>query len=240
MTETMFYELKLPSRLIPYEGVDKVEIRLLKGEDEKFIGELTTLNFEKKFKQLLARIIKGIDPGKLTIGDRLYIIAWIAINCYTPMYPIELMCETCLRKIKVDIDLGQLEKIELPEGYTEPHAVTLLDGSTINLRQLTINDNIAYFDYAEKRQQDDLHYKLAMSIVSEDDLVKRAEMIKNMGTRDIALIRAFHDKYYHGPKMEAGYTCPKCGGAGVTPVPFRLDILFPDGQAVARALGHSV
>lgn len=240
MTEPVYYELKLPSKLIPYQGVEKVEIRLLKGEDEKLIGELTITNFEKKLKQLLQRVIKGIDPGKLTIGDRLYIMMWMAINCYTPLYPVELFCEHCLRKIKVDIDLGQLEKVELPDSYKEPYALTLLDGSVISLRQLTVDDNIKYFEYAERKQQDDLLFKLAMAVVSEDDLLKKWQILNEMNTRDLSLIKAFHEEYYHGPKMEANYTCPKCGGTGVTPVPFRLDLLLPDGQAVARSLGHSI
>jgi len=238
--EDKYYELSLPSLLIPYSGVEKVEIRMLKGRDEKLIGELTLANFEKKFKTLLGGIVRGIDPGKLTLGDRFYIVVWLAINCYTHLYPIEIFCDTCLRKVKVEIDLGQLEKVDLPKDYREPYALTLTDGSIIHLRQLTVDDQIQYLDYVDVKQKDDLIYKLAQSVVSDDDLVKRMEYLEELSTRDLGLIRGFHDKYYHGVKLESSYTCPKCGGAGVTPVPFRLDIIFPDGQTIARSLGYNI
>ena len=54
------------------------------------------------------------------------------------------------------------------------------------------------------------------------------------------LIRAFHDKFKHGPKMISKYTCPDCGGTGVMPVPFRLEMLLPYGENLARAVGDTV
>lgn len=74
--EEKYFELDLPSKLMPYknDGISKVEIRMLKGRDEKLIGEFTIANFEKKFKMLLDSVLRGIDPAKLIIGDRFYIV----------------------------------------------------------------------------------------------------------------------------------------------------------------------
>ena len=241
--EEKYFELDLPSKLVPYkiDGVSKVEIRMLKGRDEKLIGEFTITNFEKKFKMLLDGVIRGIDPAKLTIGDRFYIVMWLAMNCQSNLYPIELFCEDCFRKTdRYDIDLGSLEKVYLPDGFAEPYPIKLSDGSEVKVRLYRVFDQIQYMDYVQAKGSDDLLFKTAQSLVDDMDMGKRIAMLEEMPTQDLALIRAFHDKFYHGVKLEAAYTCPKCGGAGRTPVPFRLDILFPDGATVARSLGRSI
>jgi len=235
-----YYELKLPSLLKPYKGVEKVEIRMLKGKDEKLLGELTIENFEKKFKILLDNVLRGIKPEDLTIGDRFYIVVWLAINCYSSMYPIETVCTDCFRTIKVDIDLGKLDKVELPADFKEPYPLQLTDGRTLNLRLFRVRDQIQYLDYVKLKDKDDLNYKLSQSIVDDQDMLARIQMLDEMSTKDLGLIRAFHDKFHHGVKLETEYKCPKCGGAGTTPVPFRLDIIFPDGATIARSLGRSV
>ena len=238
-----YYELDLPSKLIPYkaEGVTKVEIRMLKGKDEKLIGELTIANFEKKFKMLMDSVLRGIDPAKLTIGDRFFIVLWLAMNCQSHLYPIELFCDECFRKTdRYDVDLTTLEKVFLPEGYVDPSPVVLTDGSSVLVRLYRVADQIQYLDYVQAKGADDTTFKLAQSLVDDRDLGQRIEWLKELPTKDLALLRGFHDKFFHGVKLEAAYTCPKCGGTGKTPVPFRLDILFPDGATVARSLGRGV
>jgi len=238
--ETMYHKLDLPSKLIPYEGVEAVEIRMLKGKDEKLIGEFTMSNFESKFALLLKGVIKGIEPEKLTIGDRFFILVWLGINCYTNIYPVDGVCEVCLRNISVDVDLKELEKVYLPEKFQEPYELELINGEKVKLRLYRVADQIQYLNYVEKKQQDNLLYKLAQTMLDERNMVDRIGYLEELSTQDLALIRAFHDTYFHGVKMEAGYTCPKCGGAGLMPIPFRLDIIFPDGATVAKSLGRSI
>ncbi len=245
MSEVKYHELDLPSKLIPYkaDGVTKVEIRMTRGKDIKLIGEFNTDNFEKKFKLLLSNILKGIDPGKLTIGDRLYIAIWLAINCESNLFPIDLFCETCLRTIKkYNIVLNTLGKVYLPEDFKEPYPVKLLSGETVNIRLYRVNDQIQYMDYIRaKNDEEDLLFKLAQTIVDDKDIIKRIEWLNEQETKDIGLMRAVHEKYFHGVDMDnAPYKCPKCGGTGKTPVPFRLDLLLPNGSLIAGSLGRNV
>jgi len=238
--ENKYFELSLPSLLLPYKDINKVEIRMLKGRDEKLIGELDIANFEKKFKLLLDDVLRGIKPEELTVGDRFYVVVWIAINCYSKLYPIETLCEVCLRKIKVDIDLGTLEKVDLPKDYKEPYPLKLTNGDTLNLRVFRVKDEIKYLDYVTSKEKDNMIYKLALSIADDRALVDKINYLEELSTQDIGLIRAFHDKYHHGVKLESGYKCPICGGTGITPVPFRLDIIFPSGETIAKSLGRII
>lgn len=235
-----YFVLELPSKLIPYTGVEKVEARLLKGRDEKLIGELSIQNFETKFATLLKQVIRGIDPEELTIGDRFYILTWLSINCYSNIYPVKGPCELCFRDISVDVDLGQLEKVYLDDTYKEPYELTLTNGETIKLRQFRVKDQIKYMDYVSRKQEDNMSYKLALAVADDREMIERITYLDNLSTKDTGLIRNFHDKFFHGVKMEYSYTCPKCGGAGIMPVPFRLDIIFPEGSTVARSLGRTI
>ena len=239
--EEKYFVLDMPSKLLPYGGVVKqIEARMLRGRDEKLIGELTIQNFESKFAVLLKQVIRGIEPEELTIGDRFFVLTWLAINCYSNIYPVSGPCVLCFRDINVDVDLGQLEKVYLGDKYSEPHELQLIDGNKIKLRQYRVKDQIQYMDYLGRKQQENIIYKLAQTLVDEKDMAEKIAYLEELTTQDLALIRAFHDKYFHGVKMEYTYKCPKCGGTGMMPVPFRLDIIFPEGSTVARALGRSV
>lgn len=240
--EENYIQLNLPSKCLVYEDTDpsKVQIRTLKGRDEKLIAELTYDNFEKKFLTILGSIVKGVVPGKLTVGDRLYIMVWEAINSYSANYPVELMCETCLQKIEITVDLSKLDVIELPEKFKEPHPVKLSDGNQIDLRLFRVEDEVKIAD-AEKSGKSSWLYRWAISIVDKEKSVwDRINYLENLEAKDVAAIRAFHEKYYHGPKMETEYECPKCGGQGVTPVPFRIELLFPYGKALTKHFGAGV
>ena len=61
-----------------------------------------------------------------------------------------------------------------------------------------------------------------------------------MDTQDLMVIRAFHDKFNHGPKMETNYACPNCGGTGILPVSFRLEMLLPYGTELQRHIGNAI
>ena len=71
-----YFTVKLPSKGLVYLDVEKdnakdqIQIRTFKGRDEKLIAEISSENFEKKFLTILQSVLKGIDPGKLTSGDR--------------------------------------------------------------------------------------------------------------------------------------------------------------------------
>jgi len=149
-----FKPIKLPSRCLVYDGVDPdgISIRTLKGKDEKLIAEVNYDNFEKKFLLLLKNIIKGVDPIKLTVGDRLFILLWEAINSYSKDFDIEHTCIECYEKIKSTVDLSDLEVIELSKDFKEPYEKKLSDGSIVKLRLFTVQDeiNIAAYEKADK------------------------------------------------------------------------------------------
>jgi predicted methyltransferase len=61
-----------------------------------------------------------------------------------------------------------------------------------------------------------------------------------MDTQDLEYIRGFQDVFEHGVKMETTYTCPKCGGTGAMPVPFRYELLLSFGEILKRRVGDAI
>ena len=159
--EEKYHILELPSKLKPYDPtkVKEVSARFLIGEDEKYIGNLTFANWDKKYCMLLEHIVKGIDPKELTLGDRTYIALWLSMNCYSSIYPIQVTCDSCLESIEVEVQLNKLSKIELPDNFSEPFPVILTDNTVVNMRLLRVKDGIAYSDYVSKKSEEDTKFK---------------------------------------------------------------------------------
>ena len=222
-----YVPLLLPSKGLTYEDtdMDKIRIRPFKGKDEALIAELALENWKKKFVTIISNVIQGIEPEKLTSGDAKYVMLWEAINSYNQDYPIKLVCENCLQEIQVVGDLGKINSIELPDDFKQPIEIEL-SGRTIQLRLLTLGNEIASFDWASKGKSAYL-YSYALSIVDEKTtIVDKMKLLEDLSTWDLNEIKEFHIKYEHGPDMEVPYTCPLCDYEGKLVLPFRYDRLF--------------
>ena len=231
MSREQFISITLPSKCLTYEGVDSnsIKIRPFKGRDEALVAELTLENLKKRFVTIIENVIQGIQPERLTSGDAKYIILWEAINSYTRDYPIEIVCEHCLQKIRVVCDLGRINSVELPDDFVQP-VETKLSDKTVNLRLLTIADEIAVFDWTKLGKSAYL-YSFALSIVDESTTIPdKLVMLEDMSPADLNEIRKFHTKYEHGPDMEVPYSCSLCNYEGKLALPFQLDRLLEFGE----------
>lgn len=239
--EVDYKPITLPSKCLVYKDVDptKIQIRTLRGKDEKLIAEVNYDNYERQLLTILRNVIQGIDPAKLTLGDRLYILVWEAINSYGKDFDVEHNCTECFERVTSTVDLSTLEVVELPDDFKEPYPIKLSTGDVVNLRLFRVEDEIKIAEY-EKNDKASWLYRFAVPIVSEKGIWDRVSFLENLPVKDMAAIRAFHNKFQHGPKMEATYTCRKCGGTGVVPVPFRTEMLFPYGNALRRYIADGV
>lgn len=241
-----YYPVKLPSRCSVYKGIEKdnatdqIQIRTFKGRDEKLIAEISSDNFEKKFNLVLKSVLRGIEPEELTVGDRQFLMLWETIHSYNKVIQVTYECEHCWRTSNYGIDLSTLDVVQLPESFEEPFAIKLEEcGQTINLRLLRVKDLIKVDDMKRQNQNVWL-YRYALSMVNDKPALENMEFLENLSTKDLMLIRAFHDKFVHGFDLRAKYECPKCGGDGVMPVPFRLEMLLPYGESITGHIGNAV
>jgi len=223
-----YFPINLPSKALPYENIkpEDITVRAYQGADEIYLAEINPVNIERKFLEVLKNVVRGIDPENLTLGDRLYIIVWEYAKSYSEFITVKnVVCTHCLKEIEVNVDLTQLDVITLPDNYKQPYKVQLPSGNEVQLRLLTIKDEIEAEKLADEKNFGHLYryarsivddadvlsrYRYARSIVDDADVLSRLERLKKMSAKDVATIRAFHEKFYHGPDMKMNYVCPEC------------------------------
>lgn len=237
-----YLPINLPSKCLPYKGIEpeNITIRAYTAADEIFLSEINPINLESKYLMVLKEVLKGIEPKLLTLGDRLYIMIWEYIKSYSSTVNLSVVCSHCLKENTISIDLLNLDKIELPDDYQQPYLVKLPDkGKEISLRLLTIEDEIAIEQYEKKNRNGHL-YRFTRSVVSDTDILSRLSDIEKLSAKDLAKIRAFQTKFFHGPDMHTTFTCPECGEEDEVDIPFRLDFLYPYGEALTDAFGEGI
>lgn len=234
--------INLPSKCLPYEGVDpaNITIRAYTAADEIFLSEINPINLESKYLMVLKEVLLGIDPKLLTLGDRLYIMIWEYIRSYSSTIQEPVICSHCMEESIISIDLLDLDKIDLPDNFLERCKITLPDKNReITLRLLTIEDEIAIEQY-EKKNRDGHLYRYARSVVSDTDVLDKLNDIKKLSSKDLAKIRTFQEKFYHGPNMKTTFICPRCEEEDDVVVPFRLEFLYPYGEALTNTFGEGI
>lgn len=226
MSKEIYVPISLPSRCLVYDGVDKekIKIRPFKGKDAQLIAELSLGNVKKKFLEIIKNVLQGVEASKLTVGDAQHVMLWEAINSYDREHGLSIVCESCLKKIDVVVDLRKINSVELPEDYAEPVEKKWSTG-TVQLRLETLADEIAALERAKDGQSTYL-YSLARTIVSEKDIIVLEKQLEEVSTKDLNVIESFHDEFQHGPDMIASYTCLLCDYEGKLEVPFQIERLF--------------
>ena len=232
----------LPSKGFVYDvPLSNILIRPMLGGDEKLLSELSVENIETKYLALLRNrvkggdpLIKGIDPAKLTLGDRLYILLWERINSYSPKFKTGLICQNCFKEINIELDLTKIEEKTLPDGFKEPQELTLSGGEKVSLRLFRIEDEINSYEKEKKEGIEKTYlYRLALSIVDTKSIEDRISFLESLPGKDIAKIKFFHESHVHGPQLEKiPYECPKCQEVGSCALPFRATLLIPAGSEI--------
>ena len=244
-----FLPINLPSRCLVYNGVipEDIKIRAYRGIDEMYLSEINPTNLHAKFIPLLKGLVIGVEPREITIGDLQYIIVWEYAKSYTNIVKIPTKCSYCMKDIEAMVDFADLDVVTLSNdsdwgkqnGFKQPFEKTLPSGKKVNLRLLTIGDEVDAQIF-EVENEDGMLFRYAKSIVDTDDILQRIGKLKDFTIDDLTSIRAFHDEYYHGPNMNAKFKCLKCGKEDRVEVPFRFSFIYPRGSELRRYFGKGV
>lgn len=223
-----YLSITLPSRCKPYPDVNPADIKIrpYRGKDELLLSEITIDNLDKKYLMVLEQVMKGINPSRLTLGDRLYIMITEYINSYSNTVDIEFMCGSCFTSNTAAVDLSNLDVITLPDDYKEPVPVLLPSGKTVNMKLLSITDEIDCRQYELQTQESGTLFRLAKSWVDNRDVLARLKDLEEFDAKDTREMRKFAITYAHGPDMRAPAKCAKCGEVNELSIPFRFDFIF--------------
>jgi hypothetical protein len=231
-----YLPIQLPSRCRAYSSditPGAILARPYTGEDEMILAQINPVNIERKFLVILNRVLQGIDPKKLTVGDRLYLIIWEFINSYSETMTVRQVCSHCIKNVEFIVDMRKCPIKELDPDLSIPTSITLpVSKKQVQLRPLTVEDEIAVEELAESGQ-DEHHFRLAKSIVGEGDPVAVMMEMKKWPAKDLARIRYYHSwEVDHGTITTVPCKCSNCGKEEEVDIPFRFDFLYPKGQTL--------
>jgi hypothetical protein len=235
-----FLPINLPSKCLPYEGInpEDITVRTYTGADEVLLAQINPVNIERNFLVVLQSVISGIDPKKLTLGDRLYLILWEYINSYNSQLDVDQVCSHCLKRVSFSVDLLDLQLRYLPDNYLELTVVHLpVQDKVVRLRVLTVEDEVEC-EKMESDGKDPYLYRIARSFVGEEEPFILMEKMKSWPGKDMARVRKFHElDTEHGPKLLMTQKCPNCGEEEDVVIPFRFEYFHPTGEALRKCFG---
>jgi len=225
--ENIYVPIKLPSRCIPYEGVDpdSIKIRSFVGADSEVMAQVNDSNLYRKFAMIMNRCLQGIEAERLTLGDCVYITLWQAINSYSGKVNLDFVCEHCFKELFKTIDLDKdLDSIDLSDQYKQLN-IREIGGKELPLRLLTVKDQELVFERSLQKLPIVL-YECALTIENEKSVEENLEMLRTLPLKEIHKLEAFQDEFNHGPTLLAPYTCDECKQEGKVEVPFRFELFF--------------
>jgi len=233
-----FLPIKLPSRCLTYDvQPEEIRVRPYTGGDEVFLAEINIVNCNVKFREVLRRVVQGIDPGELTFGDKLYLMVWEYINSYTEMIYEMDVCSHCMKTVSFPVDLREMDFTAFPEDMVLPLPISITNEETLYIKVLTLDDEIQIEKYSQIHP-DGFLYKLALQLVDEKkDVLARMEYLRDSSAKVTAKVRAAAQSLYHGPSFQYTGKCPNCGEEDTIEVPFRFEFLFPTGEILTKAFG---
>jgi endogenous inhibitor of DNA gyrase (YacG/DUF329 family) len=198
----------------------------------------------KLMSQLLDRVIVSpkIDSRDLLAEDRLFLLIKLRILTFGSTYHFKMGCPQCGKVNTYEVDLGNLNVNEIPEGFVEPLTVKLpISGETVNLRLLRGYDDEEVTKAAKRFQekgsggvQGDPSYipTLARSIhstssIDENDYDAKLKFVQELKSLDSRTMTCALENIKIGVDMNQTLTCPTCQADFEASVPFSEEFFRP-------------
>jgi hypothetical protein len=230
-----YHALDLPSRFVPYpELKGKIGIRTMIGADEEKVMLSPEAQTSKALLEVIQDTLEGVDDiTKLTDGDTLYVILWHAINSYSPEYPVNIKCESCLKDYTKTVDLRDLNVDILKDSSSKELILKLpkLEKEII-VRCPTTKDGF--------NPSTDFITEITVTIYDmlnnithwNNTLEKEAFDSRKIPVSDLRFIaQKIEEEYKHGPSMLFEHTCPSCKKEQQSLLPFRFDYIVRTNYA---------
>ncbi len=244
-----WFSVELPSKGLPY-GVDPslIQMTYTTGEVEEVIASINASNYEEKTVALLSKIVRGIDPKKLTLGDREALLVQNTLNTYSRFFPVNIKCNKCGAKLDdFDVDLKEVEFDDINSDGFEIRKEIKIGQYKAYVRLFTVGDEIA----ADKYEQDGGKFRYLYSISRMIDVVKgidnqgkeifmdsieKLDLLKGLNPREYNEVKVYGAKYAHGTQMKYDFECPCCGMGATAHIPFLLSFLHPEPEIISRSM----
>lgn len=210
------------------------EYRDIMVRDEEVLSSSTIDTYAKTLNAVLKNIMNDCPfYEQMSIHDRDYMLIWVWANNYSSLKKVEVTCQHCEHKEEKTIDLTKLPQKDIAEDFKSSITIPIKKTKgNITARQLTVSDELFAEEYSKKDKN--MKYENAI-LFSSIDLgmpvpfeTKVRWIRENMSSKELHIVRKFHEKYSFGISSTIEHTCPACGEVTHGAVPFQAaDVLFP-------------
>lgn len=233
-----FHEITdLPSKFRLYPEGTKIYARPLKVLEVKSLASLSDGNANYIINNIIKSTIKGIDPDKLLVADKLYLIFWLRANTYKDSgYVVDFNCRKCDTQSKYEFGLDCLNINEIKDEYNPNHEIVLSNGDKIKTRQLTVEFENVVPQFISKNknaisQFNDELLGIANLITEINDkpmsLMQKYDYLSELSPGDYVKIETYILDNEIGLDPIMNVTCKNCGGSSPVAVSFRSDFFIP-------------
>lgn len=239
MDNSNYYSIEgLPSRYRLYKSGTKITGRPLKVIEVKKLSSLMEGNADYIVNDILRRTIRGINVEDILVADKLFLILWLRANTYRDSgYVVDFTCSKCDQDSQYHFDLNNLDVQELSDEYIPDNEITLKSGNRVNIRFLTIGDELKRSRFKEMNLKsvgeiDDDLLNISMMLTDLNNpnmsMIEKYYWVMNMEPGDFTYIASYIQKYGMGIKPYVNVKCDNCGGTGPVGISFRSDFFLPN------------
>jgi hypothetical protein len=225
-------------------GKDSVKIKAMTAKEEDILSSQALVKEGTVVEYLLQSCVldKNFETSELTLGDRNAIMIAIRITGYGPDYPVQVTCENCGAKNRVNVNLTEIPIKRLSLQPTEP-------GKNLFEFELPITKKKVMFKFntvksENERRHKDKSYKkifdshiennvtsnLESTIVQVDNITDKNKIrhfILNMPAFDSKSLRKFVRNNEPGMDMNCTYQCSSCSQKGKFYIPITPEFFWP-------------
>lgn len=233
-----YYNIEgLPSDYRLYPTGTKILGRPLKVIEVKKLTSLMEGNADFIVNDILRRTLRGIRVEDILVADKLFLILWLRANTYRESgYVVDFTCTKCEQESQYHFELDNLEVQKLSPEYDPNKTITLMSGAKVNLRFLTIGDELKINRFKEMNAKaigeidpELLNIANMLTNVSrpEMSMMEKYYWVTNMNPGDFSYIASYIEKFGMGIKPYVNVKCSNCGGTGPVGISFRGDFFLP-------------
>lgn len=241
-------EVTLPSEGYPYEKLKggKLVIKAFNWETETLFysgGGTSLVKESARLTEVIKRIAiwpENFNVTDLLEGDSMYALLAAKSLSYDERYQFKTMCPACDSEEEHNLIIpDHMPANRYPQDFNGVLKVTTSDGNEVDLRFLTLRDDIECHRLARERVNKSLIPKdsldadyainrLCFSLIAAnggkpDTLQESRDFFREMNAVERGEIETFLVKYAPGINSNLSITCPQCGHKYDTVMPITTD-----------------
>lgn len=226
----------LPSRGLPYPGLDAIPMAVWTTEQVERLSEaLTPDKIDGAILECLADC-STFDPAMFTIGDVQHILYWHRVQAYGKFHDVRFTDDDGVVQ-RATLDITTLEHDQLNESWT-PGMVLEVGGAKAEMDLERYKDQRDVDRWLKMSPMKPprrivLYASTIMTVNGEQwPLTRKVDFVRSLPPLDFKKIQAYHEHFRHGVREWCEVTHPRTQERVRLRFPFQLAVIIPDGIAV--------